>query len=421
VLGSRYELNSLSKLVVKYQQINLKIFMKKSFFNYENGLLVLLSITFGLVFVDRFALVYLTPFISKDLGLNNTEIGILVSALSLSWAFSGYITTAWAEANNKKKLVFIISVILFSIASISSGFATTFGLLLLSRLLMGFFEGPTLPLIQSFIAKESSGNRLGLNMGILQSLGSTLFGFIIAPLFLVFLAEKYGWRSTFFLAGIPGLIMALLCWKFIKKTTAESNEKNIDESLSLRELLGYKNMRIGFILACLLMTWLNSAMTFMPKFFTEVQGFSNENMGKTMGLMGVASFIAGILVTALSDKFGRKPIISIFIFIGLFYPLAIVFLGGSDLQIPVMFVAYFMFGAFPLVLGAIPFETVPKNSVGKAIGLLAGAGEIVGGVIIPFVCGILADKFGLSAPFYVSFFAAVLALFFSFQLVETKK
>ena len=282
--------------------------MKKTLFSYENGLLAMLSITFGLVFVDRFALVYLTPYISKDLGLSNTQIGILVSALGLSWALSGYFTTAWAEKNNKKKTVFIISVILFSIASISSGLATSFGILLLCRLMMGFFEGPTLPLIQSFIAKESSGNRLGLNMGILQSFGSTLFGFILAPVILVVLADKFGWRSVFFIAGIPGIIMALFNWKFIKKSTAENVEKKTVESLSFIELLQFKNIKIAVVLASLLMTWLNSCMTFMPKYFTEIQGFSNEAMGKTMGLMGVASFIAGILVTALSDRFGRKQI-----------------------------------------------------------------------------------------------------------------
>jgi MFS family permease len=397
--------------------------MKKSIINYENGLLILLSITFGLVFVDRFALVYLSPFIAKDLNLNNTEIGMLVSALGITWAISGYFTTAWAEKNNNKKTVFIISVILFSLASITSGLATGFVMLIASRLLMGFFEGPTLPLIQSFIAKESSPNRSGLNMGILQSFGSTLFGFLLAPLLLVGLATQYGWRSTFFIAGIPGLIMAFLCWKFIKPSTAESHaEKAItDESLTFSQLFAYKNIKITVIMACLFMTWLNSCMTFMPKYFTEIQGFTEDEMGKTMGLMGVASLIAGVFVAGLSDKFGRTPIIKIFILIGIMFPLAIVFLKGSALQIPVMFIGYFMFGAFPIVLGTIPSETVPFHSVGKAIGLVAGAGEIFGGVIMPFIGGILADTFGLQAPFYISVTAAILALIFSFQLIETKK
>jgi predicted MFS family arabinose efflux permease len=336
--------------------------MKKGLFTYENGLLALLSVTFGLVFVDRFALVYLSPFIAKDLHLNNTQIGMLVSALGITWAISGYFTTAWAEAHNKKKVVFIAAVVLFSLASIISGLATGFIVLLLSRLLMGFFEGPTLPLVQAFIAKEASPNRAGLNMGILQSFGSTLFGFLIAPLLLVGLATQYGWRSTFFLAGIPGLIMAFLCWRFIKPSTAENTPTNaattVDESLSFNQLFDYKNIRVAVVMACLFMTWLNSCMTFMPKYFTENQGFTEEAMGKTMGLMGVASLIAGVLVTALSDRFGRTPIVKIFVTIGLLFPLAIVFLRGSGLQIPVMFIGYFMFGTFPIVLGTIAAETV---------------------------------------------------------------
>ena len=79
-------------------------------FTYENGLLALMCVTFGLVFVDRFALVYLSPFIVKDLGLNNTQVGMLVSALGITWALSGYLTTSWAESRNKKKVVFIASV-----------------------------------------------------------------------------------------------------------------------------------------------------------------------------------------------------------------------------------------------------------------------------------------------------------------------
>ena len=390
-------------------------------FTYENGLLALMCVTFGLVFVDRFALVYLSPFIVKDLGLNNTQVGMLVSALGITWAVSGYFTTAWAESRNKKKVVFIVSVVLFSVASITSGLASGFVMLLLSRLLMGFFEGPTLPLIQSFIAKESSPNRIGLNMGILQSFGSTLFGFLIAPVLLVALATQYGWRSTFFIAGIPGLIMAFLCWKLIRPQTAETDVKPTEESLSFRKILQFKNMRIVFVLACLFMTWLNSCMTFMPKYFTEIQGFTEGDMGKTMGLMGVSSLIAGVFVTALSERFGRKPIISLFILIGIMFPLAVVFLKGSGLQIPMMFIGYFMFGALPLVLGAIPSETVPMHSVGKAIGLVAGAGEIFGSVLMPFVSGVLADKFGLNAPFYVSTIAAVLALIISFSLIETHK
>ena len=82
--------------------------MKKDFFNYENGIVLLMALTFGCLFFDRLALNYLMPYVAKDLNLNNTQIGLLAGALSLAWAFSSFFSTAWAETNNKKKIVIIL-------------------------------------------------------------------------------------------------------------------------------------------------------------------------------------------------------------------------------------------------------------------------------------------------------------------------
>jgi MFS family permease len=389
--------------------------------SYENKLLALMSVTFGLVFMDRMAVAYLSPFIIKDLSLNNTQIGLLVSGLSFTWAFSGYFLTAWSEANNKKKIVFISSVIIFSLCSISSGLAASFGILLLTRLLMGLSEGPTLPLIQSFIAKESSKGRLGFNMGFLQSFGSTLFGFLIAPILLVALAENLGWRSTFFIVGIPGLILAFINWNFVKNSTTESSHTQEDQGLSFGEIMQFKNIKVAVLLSCCLMVWMNCCIAFLPKFIVEVQGLREGEVGKILGLMGLSSLFSGIIVPTLSDKFGRKPLVIIFCFIGIFYPLAIIFLQHSYLQLPAMFITYSIFGTVPVVFSAIPSETLPINSTGKGIGFIAGAGEFVGGVIAPVIAGILADKYGMTMPFYVATVAAVIAFLASFSFTETKK
>ena len=394
--------------------------MKNKLNTYENKLLVLMSITFGLVFVDRMALTYLSPYLIKDLGLNNAQLGMLVSGLSLTWAISGYISTSWAEKHNKKKLVFVGAVILFSLSSISSALATTFTILLITRLLMGLSEGPTLPLIQSFIAKESSKNRIGFNKGFLQSFGSTLFGFMLAPVLLVLLAEKFGWRSAFLIAGIPGIIMAFVNWKFLRKSTVENTQKSEDKSLSFKELLKYRNMQIGILISCCMMTWLNCNIAFLPKYFIEKQHITEGEIGAIMGLMGLSSLLSGIIIPTLSDRFGRKPLVIIFAFVGVFYPLAILYLQNSGIQIPAMFIAYFFFGTFPVVLSAIPSEIIPMHSTGKAIGMLGGAGEIVGGMIAPLVAGILADKYGISIPFFMAGFAALLAGILSFMLIETR-
>jgi len=391
--------------------------MKKGFFNYENGIVLLMALTFGCLFFDRLALNFLMPYVAKDLNLNNTQIGLLAGALSLAWAFSSFFSTAWAETNNKKKIVFIVAVFVFSICSFSSGLAVSFATLLIARLVMGFAEGPVIPLAQNFVERESSPNRMGLNAGILQGVGSALFGSILAPVLLVKIAENMGWRNAFLVAGAPGLILGLLAWKFLRKSTVESiaqiNEKS---ALNISELLKYNNIKYGIGAACCVFGWWFSTLPFISTYFVQNQGLTPDEMGKTMGLLGVAGLVSSIVVTALSDKFGRKKILFFALIIGTLYPFAVYFLAGTALHLPAMFFTYFLMGAIPLVAAVIPSEAVPVHLKAKAIGLITAVGEIIGGVIVPAMAGVLSDKIDPSAFLWVSASLAVLGLLFVSKL-----
>jgi MFS family permease len=392
--------------------------MKKGLFNYENGIVLLMALTFGCLFFDRLALNFLMPYVAKDLDLNNTQIGLLAGALSLAWAFSSFFSTAWAESHNKKKKVFIAAVFTFSICSFSSGWAVSFATLLLARLVMGFAEGPVIPLAQNFVERESSPNRLGLNAGILQALGSALFGSILAPVLLVKIAENIGWRNAFLVAGIPGLILGLVAWKFLRKSTTESSETTKKTALNLSELLKYNNVKYGMGAACCVFGWWFSTLPFISNYFVQNQGMTPDQMGKTMGLLGVSGLISSIVVTALSDKFGRKKIVFLALIIGALYPFAVYFLVGTVMHLPAMFFTYFLMGALPIVAAVIPSEAVPTHLKAKAIGLITATGEIVGGVIVPAIAGVLSDKIDPSAFLWVSATLALLGIFFVSKLQE---
>ena len=390
--------------------------MKKGIFSYENGIVLLMALTFGCLFFDRLALNFLMPYVAKDLNLNNTQIGLLAGGLSLAWAFSSFFSTAWAESNNKKKLVFIIAVFTFSICSFGSGFAVSFTTLLLARLIMGFAEGPVIPLAQNFVERESSPNRLGLNAGILQAFGSALFGSILAPVLLVQIAENMGWRNAFYVAGVPGLLFGLIAWFYVKPSTAESKGEKNDSTLNISELLAYNNIKWGIPAACCVFGWWFATLPFISKYFVESQGMSADQMGKTMGLLGVSGLVSSIFVPALSDKIGRKPVLLGAVSIGILFPFAVYFLNGSGLQLPAMFFTYFTMGTIPIVAAVIPSATVPDHLKAKAIGLVTAIGEIVGGVLIPALAGILSDSIDPSAFLWVSSGLAVLGVFFVSKL-----
>lgn len=395
--------------------------MKKTLFNYENGIVLLMALTFGCLFFDRLALNFLMPYVAKDLNLSNTQIGLLAGALSLAWAFSSFFSTAWAESNNKKKIVFIIAVFVFSVCSFGSGLATSFITLLLARLVMGFAEGPVIPLAQNFVERESSPNRLGVNAGILQGVGSALFGSILAPVLLVQIAENIGWRNAFFVAGAPGLLLGLLAWKFVRKSTAESAVVTEKSALNISELLQYNNVRWGIGVACCIFGWWFATLPFISNYFVSVQGMTADEMGKTMGLLGVAGLLSSIIVTALSDKIGRKKVLIIFSLVGALYPFAVHYLAGTAIHLPAMFFTYFLMGAIPLAAAVVPSEAVPVHLKAKSIGLITALGEIIGGVLVPAIAGVLSDKIDPSAFLWVAAFLAILGLVFVLKLEEKPK
>lgn len=390
----------------------------KKLFSYENGVVTLMALIFGALFFDRLALNYLVPYVAKDLALNNTQIGLLAAGLSLAWAFSSYFTTAWSEAKNKNKFTFFLAIVIFSICSVGSGVATGFAMLLLARIVMGLAEGPVIPLAQLFVERESSPHRLGLNVGLLQAVGSALFGSILAPVILIQIAEDMGWRKAFYIAGIPGLLLALITFFYLKQSTSQSKAPLAKEGAGFKTLLKYHNIKWGILVACCVMGWWFATLPFITKFFTDVQGMAAGEMQKTMGLLGVSMLFFSMFFPGISDKIGRKRTLLIALILGMCFPFAVYFLPGTGMHLPAMLLSYGLVGAIPLVVAVIPSEAVPSHLKGIAIGLVTAVGEIVGGVLVPAVSGALSDVIDVSAFLWVAAVMAVLAFLFTLQLKE---
>src|SRR4051794_8002257 len=163
----------------------------KKFWTYENKLVVIVFFTIGFVFFDRLAINYLFPMISVDLGLNYTQLGLLGAGLALTWSISGPLGGFISDKVKSKKTMLAILVITFSIISLLHGFAQTFAMLFILRLLMGIVEGPMIPQTQSILAMESSERRRGFNLGFTMNTSNALFGSILAPVLIIALATKF--------------------------------------------------------------------------------------------------------------------------------------------------------------------------------------------------------------------------------------
>ncbi|MCC7461752.1 MAG: MFS transporter [Gammaproteobacteria bacterium] len=400
---------------------------RTSFWTYENRLLVLLTISFGFTIWDRVALTTLAPAILKDLGLNNTALGIMSGALSVTLAISGYFFGQLADRTHARKRLLLAGIVLFSLCSSISGLAVSLATMVAARLFMGLTEGPILPLSYSIIALESSPHRRSFNHGVLANFATCLIGGVLGPVILTLLTEAYSWRLAFFVTGVPGLILAVLIWRLVREPAVGARpEPHVPAAVATatRTVLPperRRNIPLCLLLLCGLYTWLLVTLTYQSQYLVHVVGLTLVQAGSVAAVVGLAGLSLAIVISWLADRIGRKPTVIIGGLLGLIVPLAFMYAHQSVVLMTVLvFLGWSFIGCSPLFAGTIPSESVPPERVARTLALIIGAAEIVGGVIMPVLSGRLADRYGLDAPMWVVFAATALTVAGSCFLVETR-
>jgi ACS family hexuronate transporter-like MFS transporter len=389
--------------------------------SYQIGLVALLSINFGIVFFDRNALSFLMPFVLPDLGLNNTQVGMLASALSLTWACAAFGIGFVSDKTGSRKALLIIATLAFSVCSFLSGIATSFAMLLAARLLMGAAEGGVMPISQALVAAEVRPERRGLAMGVTQNFGSNLLGSFVAPVVLAAFATHAGWRHAFFLAGAPGLVSALLMWRYVREQPQiERDPAQPQEKLTLVAAFAERNVLICAVMGVLLVSYLVICWAFMPLYLTQVRHYDPQTAGWLMGTLGVSATIGAFVISGLSDRLGRRPLMIVMPLIGVILPLGALYYAGTAWMLAAMFfVGWGLNGIFPLFMATIPSESVDPKHQATVLGLCMGTGEVLGGVLGPSIAGMAADRMGLTAPLWIMFGLTLLSALLALGLRET--
>jgi predicted MFS family arabinose efflux permease len=380
---------------------------------YQWLLVALLSANFGVVFFDRNVFSYLTSFIQPDLHLSNYQIGKIASAFSFSWAIAGLRMASLVDRFGRLKLMLVVTTVGFSLASVLSGFAASFSWLLGARLLMGIAEGGIMPITQTLIAAEVPHERRGLAQGITQNFGANLLANTLGPLIIVGMAIHFGWRNAFFLAALPGIVMAFLIAALVREPAAAA-PSGAGGRGSFTHLLRDRSLLLCIAISTLLVAYLMVLFTFTPLYLIQVRGFDVRHMSWIMSSFGVASMAVAFLVPGASDRFGRKPVILTAALLGLVLPLGLLFIGGSQIAplIACIAVGSALSGVFPLAMATIPSEMVGTARTATALSLTMGISEIVGGVLAPSAAGKVADLKGLGSTLWilVGIVAAIIVL-----------
>ena len=264
-------------------------------------LLVLLSIGVFINYVDRGNLATAAPVIQSELHLNARKLGLLLSAF-----YYGYVAmmvpVGWLAERYGAKVVLGAGALVWSAATLMTGFTSSFGGLMLLRLLLGIGESAAFPCSSKLLAQSFGVARLGIANGVLS------FGYLLGPavgtLVGGLLLARFGWRAVFTLFGACSLAW-LLPWSRV--IVAPRTEPGIGDPpppcfpaiLRQRALWGAAlglfagNYGFYFILA-----WL-------PFYLVKTRGFSLDAMAWTASWAYLLNAVSALLMGWLTDRWVR--------------------------------------------------------------------------------------------------------------------
>lgn len=264
------------------------------------GLWLLLAI-YTLNFVDRQIVAVLGEDIKRDLGLDDTQLGLLGGlAFALFYTVLGIPIARFAERGNR---VGIISAALAVWSGFTAlcGTATSFAQILLYRFGVGVGEAGCTPpahsLISDYVKPEKRASALALySMGV--PIG-TFAGFALGAV----IAANYGWRAAFFVVGIPGVLLALLAYFTLKEPRKMGLAPPSTEKASFAEALRELSAKPSYWFAVFGATTVSflgyGHSYFLPAYLARTHGMGLQERGVAFAVMVL---IAGVLGTWAGGK-----------------------------------------------------------------------------------------------------------------------
>jgi predicted MFS family arabinose efflux permease len=388
--------------------------------SYEWKAVTLLGLGFGLVGLDRWIIAPLFPSMMKDLNLGYQQLGNLIGVLGLSWGFFAILMGGLSDRIGYRR-VLIPAIVLFSLLSGFSGFATGFVTLAVIRAVMGLSEGSFCPTSFAATAEASLPKRRGLNQGLQQSTFA-LFGLGFAPIVATQLLQVVpSWRYVFVVVAIPGLILAALLSAVLRDPPHIAHKTERPGGHAWSKIFHSRNILVSmFALFCAMCgVFVLSAMT--PSYLIDYLRLNTSQMGFVTSALGFGGFIGQFALPGLSDILGRR-LVAITGFLATAVLIRVFISVGPDPTI--LFAVLFLIslcclGLVALLTGPIATESAPLGLVSSAIGIVVGAGEIFGGGVAPSLAGYIAQHYGIQNTLYLALAGVIAGVIVCFFLRET--
>lgn len=358
-------------------------------------------------FLDRMVISIALPFIGKELNIDATMQGAILSAFFGGYALFQIPGGMLADKFGSRK-VMAIAITWWSIFTSLTGFVMSYPLMLVCRFVFGVgegcFPGASWRAIATYFPPKERATATAI-----QSSVNTL-GPAVASLVAAGIIAAFGWRSVFITLGIPGLLIGAMIWYYLKDDPAQHPHMTQEElaEINVQPAVGataaakagitFKQFLAKPILWQMVLIWFLFDITFwgfvswLPSYLMKVRGFSLIKTGITGSIpffVGTLGMLAG---GYLSDrvKGQRKWMFIPNALVAGFFLYLTYTVPSADMAVVYQSIsAFFMFLAMAAFWGLV-MDTIPAHIMGSSSGTVNFGGQMAG-FISPFIMGYLID------------------------------
>ncbi|HDS1787856.1 MFS transporter [Pseudomonas putida] len=400
---------------------------------------VSLLLVIGIInYVDRSALSIANTSIQRDMGITPSQMGILLSAFSLAYAFSQLPLGVIIDRLGSK-ISLGAALLGWSVAQTASGLINSFSAFIGLRVVLGIGEAPMFPSAAKALAEWFEAEKRGTPTGIVLS--STSIGPCLAPPLLTLLMVTWVWRGMFIVTGVFGILVAA-CWfafykskaRYLAELPAEAREQLLAaqahkqavpsarpsvqaQLVAWAELFRHKSTWgavLGFM-GVIYMLWLH--LTWLPGYFEREHGLSLYQTAWVVSLAYVFGALGTIVAGRICDRLvkhgasvlgSRKRVVVTALFAAAAFTVPLSFGSGFLLSVALLCCALFSVNMASSTAWMIANTVVDSQRV-ASFGSIQNFGGYLAGSVAPIVTGFSIQQTGsFASAFLIS--AAVAAV-----------
>jgi MFS transporter, Spinster family, sphingosine-1-phosphate transporter len=379
------------------------------------ALAILTGLNF-LNYVDRYIPAAILPSITAALHLTDTQAGSLATLFILSYAlispFAGYL----ADRRPRFRLA-ALGVLIWSVATFGSGLAPAYVALMFARALTGVGEASYTVVTPSLVSDFYPAARRGRALAIFYAaipVGSAL-GYVVGGA----VNERFGWRWSFFLAGLPGLALALvlLVLRDPQRGAMDASGAQVAPTRpSLAALAAYPSFVLNTAAQVIYTFVVGGLAVWMPTYFVRVRHLPLKTADLVFGgVLALAGLVGTLIGGKLGDRMAQRRRAGHFLLSGaslvasLPFAVAGVLAESPAIFWPAMFVALTLLFLNTGPLNAAMANVLPAHLRGWGFAINTLAIHILGDAASPTVIGFFSQRIGLATPVVITASLPILA------------